>query len=296
MAEINPRRNGELLRAVFEILMSEAEGLQAKEVLSRLESKVRFSEFERGSYPSSPGRPRWHKILRFATIPLVKAGWLIKERGIWSVTDDGREAYQTHKDPEAFYRVADRVYQDWRSARPKPIEEPEELEERVEQVRITYEQASEDSWSEISDYLQSMDPYDFQELAADLLRAMGYHVYWVAPRGKDFGVDIIAHTDPLGATKPRIKVQVKRRADAMAVEGLRAFMSVLGDDDVGIFVCSGGFTRDAEDEARTQERRKITLIDQGKLFDLWVEHYDKLTQEARQRMPLRPIYFLAPGE
>jgi restriction system protein len=296
MAEITPHRNGELLRTVFEVLMTEPEGLQAKEVLARLEAKVEFSDFERGSYPSSPGTPRWHKILRFATIPLVKAGWLLKERGVWSVTDDGRAAFQKHKDPEAFYRTADRVYQDWRSSRPEPVEGPDELEGRVERVRITYEQASEDSWLEISDYLQNMDPYDFQELVAELLKAMDYHVYWVAPRGKDYGVDIIAHTDPLGATKPRIKVQVKRRADPTAVEGLRAFMSVLGDDDVGIFVCSGGFTRDAEDEARTQERRKITLIDQGKLFDLWVEHYDRLTQEARQRMPLRPIYFLAPGE
>jgi restriction system protein len=296
MAEITPRRNGELLRNVFEILMAEPEGLQAKDVLTRLESKVEFSKFERGSYQSSPGTPRWHKILRFATIPLVKAGWLTKERGVWTVTDDGRSAFKTHKDPEAFYRVADRVYQDWRSSRPKPVEEPEELEERVEQVRITYEQASDDSWSEISDYLQNMDPYDFQALVADLLRAMGYHVSWVAPRGKDYGVDIIAYTDPLGATKPRIKVQVKRRAEPTGAEGLRAFMSVLGDDDLGLFVSSGGFSNDADDQARLQERRKVTLIDRSRLLDLWIEHYDKLSQDARQRMPLRPIYFLAPEE
>jgi restriction system protein len=281
---------------VFEILLSEPKGLQAKEVLSRVADKVKFSDFERGFYPSSPGVPRWHKILRFATIPLVKAGWLIKERGVWAVTDEGKGAFGKHSDPDDFYRAANRVYQEWRSSRPEPVEEPEELEQRVEKVRITYEQASEDSWSEIDAYLQDMDPYEFQELVADLLRAMGYFVYWIAPRGKDYGVDIIAHTDPLGATTPRIKVQVKRRGDPVGVEGLRAFMSVLGDDDVGIFICSGGFTRDADDEARTQERRKITLIDQGKLFDLWVEHYDKLSQEARQRMPLRPIYFLAPGE
>jgi restriction system protein len=37
-------------------------------------------------------------------------------------------------------------------------------------------------------------------------------------------------------------------------------------------------------------------MDQGRLFDLWVEHYEKLSQEARQRMHLRPIYFLAPEE
>ncbi len=95
---------------------------------------------------------------------------------------------------------------------------------------------------------------------------------------------------------PRIKVQVKHRDQSTSVEGLRAFMSVLGTDDVGLFVSTGGFTSDAREEARTQERRKVTLLDLENLFDLWVEHYDKLTQEARQRLPLKPIHFLAPIE
>ncbi len=33
-----------------------------------------------------------------------------------------------------------------------------------------------------------------------------------------------------------------------------------------------------------------------RLFDLWVEHYEKLAEDARQRLPRRLIYFLAPGE
>lgn len=37
------------------------------------------------------------------------------------------------------------------------------------------------------------------------------------------------------------------------------------------------------------------LISLDKLFDLWVEHYDKLSDQARRRLPLRPIQFLAPG-
>jgi restriction system protein len=100
----------------------------------------------------------------------------------------------------------------------------------------------------------------------------------------------------LGATSPRIKVEVKRRTVSTGVEGLRAFVSVLGDDYTGLFVCPGGFTKDAEDQGRQQERRKITLIDQGRLFDLWVEHYDKPSQAARRRMPMRPISFLPPEE
>jgi restriction system protein len=49
-------------------------------------------------------------------------------------------------------------------------------------------------------------------------------------------------------------------------------MALLGDDDVGLFVCTGGFTKDASTAARTQEKRRITLIGLETLFDLWVEH------------------------
>lgn len=295
MANITPRRNGEFLRLVFQMLLEQPEGMQAKEVLESIGSSVELTEFERGYYPSSPQSPRFHKIARFATIGAVKAGWLVKSKGIWQVTDEGRQSYERFQDPEAFYREADRLYREWRSSRPEPDVSDEELEEETEEARITFEQAEEDAWIEVRSYLELMPWIEFQQVVADLLDAMGYHVAWVAPPGKDYGVDVVAYTDPLGATDPRIKVQVKRRASSSTnVEGLRAFMSVLGDDDVGIFVSAGGFTRDAEDEARMQERRKITLIDLPRMFDLWIEHYDKLTEEARRRLPLKPIYFLAP--
>ena len=72
-------------------------------------------------------------------------------------------------------------------------------------------------------------------------------------------------------------------------------MALLGNDDVGLFVTTGGFTKDAQEEARTQEKRKVTLVDLERFFDLWVEHYDRLDEVARRRFPLQPIYFLAPG-
>jgi restriction system protein len=144
--------------------------------------------------------------------------------------------------------------------------------------------------------MKSMNPYDFQNLVATLLRAMGYSVSWVAPPGPDKGIDILAHTDPLGTSVPRIKVQVKRREDKVNVEGLRSFMAVLGDQDVGIFVSTAGFTSDAESEARTQEKRKVTLLDLEKLFDLWVQHYEKVAESDKRLLPLRPVYYIAPQE
>jgi restriction system protein len=129
---------------------------------------------------------------------------------------------------------------------------------------------------------------------AALLRAMGYHVSWIAPPGKDGGIDILAASDPLGTKPPRIKVQVKRQSQSVDVDGLRSFMAVLGDGDVGIFVSIGGFTKNAADEARLQEKRKITLLNNEQLFDLWVEYYGKLRDEDRRRLPLKSVYLLSP--
>jgi restriction system protein len=96
-----------------------------------------------------------------------------------------------------------------------------------------------------------MNPYDFQELVAGLLRAMGYYVTWIAPPGRDGGLDILAYGDPLGTRPPRIKVQVKRVGQKISSEILRSFMELLGDDDVGLYVSTAGFTPDLLRTLRT---------------------------------------------
>jgi restriction system protein len=89
-------------------------------------------------------------------------------------------------------------------------------------------------------------------------------------------------------------VQVKRVQQSVDTAGLKAFIANVNDDDVGIFVSTGGFTKDAKEFARNQEKRKITLIDTERLVDLWLEFRDKLSDSARKRMALTPIYFLTP--
>jgi restriction system protein len=301
MAEITRRRTGELLRELFKILASAPDGLQASAALVALETQITLTKYEAGSYES--GGRRFEKIVRFATVDCVKAGWLIKDKGVWSVTDAGKAAYAELPDPEAFYKRACKLYAEWKAAQPDAISAPSEVledsasdtETAAKSVSVTFEEAEEQAWAEISNYLRGMNPYDFQDLVADLLRAMSYHVAWVSPPGKDGGLDILAWPDALGTRPPRIKVQVKRQQQSVNVDGLRSFMALLGDDDVGLFVCTGGFTKDAEMEARTQEKRRVTLIGLEKLFDLWDEHYGRLSDTARRRLPLRSIKFLAPN-
>jgi len=303
MAEITRRRTGEFLRELFKILMATTDGMRASEALQLLASRFTLTPYEADNYES--GSRRFEKIVRFATVDCVKAGWLVKDKGVWSITDEGRAAHAELTDPEAFYKRACKLYAEWKAAQPDA--EPstatggsaavsvEDVENTAKAVSVTFEESEEQAWAEISQYMRAMNPYDFQDLVADLLRAMSYHVTWVSPPGKDGGLDILAWPDALGTRLPRIKVQVKRQQQSVSVDGLRSFMALLGDDDVGLFVCTGGFTKDAETEARTQEKRRVTLIGLEKLFDLWDEHYDKLTDQARRRLPLRSIRFLAPG-
>lgn len=296
MAEITRQRTGLFLREVFRILINKPEGLPAKEVLAELPKAIPLTEYESGYYPSAPNSPRIDKIVRFATIGVVKSGWMVKSKGKWFVTEEGKQAYKKITDPEEFFKESTRLYNEWRDGRPQDEADVEELIE-TGKPQYTVEELEELAWEQIQQVLKGINPYEFQDLVADLLKAMGYYIYWVAPPGKDGGIDIIAYSDPLGAHGPRVKVQVKHKLEKpIQVEPVRAFISVVGADEIGLFVTSGSFSSGAHEEARSQERRKITLVDNEALIGLWIENYSKLSQEAKQRLPLKPIYFPAPAE
>jgi restriction system protein len=297
MAKSQVERRGELVRGVFEILRDYPEGRQAGEVLRELEQRLPPTEYEASTFPKNPTVRRFEKIVRFATINAVKAGWLVKEKGTWSLTEDGLQALETFKEPAAFYNQAVRGYKDWAKRQVPPVSGDDADADAEEQSAgaVALEEAEEAAWAQIRDYLAEMPPYEFQDLVGDLLRAMGYHVMWTAPPGPDRGIDLVAYTDPLGTSSPRMLVQVKRQAGTKTTaDGLRSFMAVLGDRDVGIFISAGGFTSEAEREARSQERRRLTLIDLNRLVELWIQHFDRLDDASRRRLPMKPVYFLSP--
>ncbi len=282
------------MAGVMKILSSRPEGMPAKDLLLQLRSLVPPTVFELSEYPNRPGVVRYDKIVRFATIGPVKAGWLVKTKGQWSVTEAGMAALaQYANDPEGLMREASRLYRQWKNDQPEPPEETEPSVDEAVEVVGTLEEAEEGAFAEIKSYVDDMAPYDFQDLVAALLSAMGYRVQWVAPPGPDQGIDIIASTDQLGLSKPRVKVQVKHRAATSSVSDLREFMALLGESDVGIFVSSGGITKDAQIEARTHETRTLTLLDLEDFLDLWIANYGNVGEDKKRLLPLKPVYYLA---
>ena len=144
----------------------------------------------------------------------------------------------------------------------------------------------------IKDRINALDPYDLQDLVAGVLRAMGYKTRVSAP-GADRGVDIMASPDGFGFEQPRIIVECKHRTrSAMGAQDIRTFLGGRHKDDKGLYVSTGGFTKDARYEA---ERASIptTLMDLDQLVDAVIEHYEKLDSDSRVLLPLAQLYWPA---
>jgi len=141
----------------------------------------------------------------------------------------------------------------------------------------------------IKDKISRLDPYEYQDLVAGLLRAMGYKTR-VSPPGADRGVDIIASPDGLGFEQPRIAVECKHRKGSMGSQEIRSFLGGRHSDDKGLYVSSGGFTKEAKYEA-DRASIPITLMDMNGLVDAIVENYENMDAETRTLLPLSKIYW-----
>ncbi len=144
----------------------------------------------------------------------------------------------------------------------------------------------------IKDRLLRLSPDQMEELTAAVLRAMGYKTR-VTPKGPDRGRDVLASPDGLGFQAPRIIAEVKHRSkDAIGAQHLRSFIGGLRGSDSGLYVSTGGFTREARYEA-DRASMPVTLVDLDDLASLVVEHYESFDADGRGLLPLSKIYWPA---
>ncbi|WP_461174113.1 glycosidase [Arthrobacter sp. Z1-9] len=96
------------LKTVLDVLTEgvwSGDALNAGQVLAEATARVPFNEHE-GELLSG-GIPRGHKTLTSATAKLVKAGWLVKGRSGWTITEDGMRATVAFPDPVSFASALD---------------------------------------------------------------------------------------------------------------------------------------------------------------------------------------------
>jgi restriction system protein len=286
-----------IIFAALQILKDKGGQAPGRDVIAEVGKRVTFDDWAKATYEKS-GYVRWQSMLHFFSIPCIKAGYLVKKKGVWYLTPEGESALKLGE--VGLLKAAIAAYRKWKDAN-QPPEETEDQEDvdvdgGQQGQEPTIHEFEELAIESLKKQIAVKNPYEFQELVAALLRGMGYYTPFVAPQGKDGGIDVIAYRDPLGTVSPRIKVQIKHRVGTPApVPEVRQLMGLLQKDgDVGMFVSSGGFTPEAKATARGSHVH-VELVDFDRLIALWQEFYLKLNDEDKSLLPLVPIYFYAPS-
>jgi restriction system protein len=163
--------------------------------------------------------------------------------------------------------------------------------ERREDPVVTdpFADIEEQALERVKDRILSLGWDELQELVAALLRSLGYRTM-ISAAGPDRGRDILASRDGFGFEPPRIVVEVKHRRGAMGAPEVRSFLGGRHSDDRGLYVSTGGFTREAQYEAE----RATTVTHLMNLDDLaraLIDQYEKLDSKGRALLPLTRIYW-----
>ena len=93
----------------------------------------------------------------------------------------------------------------------------------------------------------------------------------------------------LGLESPRIIAEVKHRKDAKVdALAIRSFIARLSPEDNGLYVCTGGFTKEARYEA-DRAKVPVRLLDFDSFVRAYVEVYDNVNDNDRAILPLTRI-------
>lgn len=192
---------------------------------------------------------------------------------------------------QTIFSISDEVVADLKSAsKSETSSQPDETEDDAaddDARAATYDNGIE----LIKDRVNQVGWEDMERLVAGLLKAMGYCAR-VTPKGSDGGRDVVASPDALGLESPRIVAEVKHRKGAMGAPAVRSFIGGLRAGDRGLYVSTGGFTKEARYEA-DRATIPIRLLDLDSFVRHYVEVYDKADEETRSILPLTRIWWPA---
>ena len=130
--------------------------------------------------------------------------------------------------------------------------------------------------------IQEMDPFQFEYLAAELLRKIGYENVEVTKRSGDKGIDVVGNLTVGGLTNVKTVIQVKRYKTGNNISGkyitqLRGSAEV---DQRGLIITTSDFTKDAISESKATNKMPVALVNGKKLIDLLFNYRVGVKEES----------------
>lgn len=258
------------------------------ELMADIERSIPLDDWARQRYETS-GNVRWRSIFAFSSVGLVKAGYVRKEKSVWTITEEGRASINEPFDPRAYLQEIDQRYRVWKAASLQPLaqdlkidavestEPVEDLASPEERLTVILGQTREVLAAELIDAIKQCDPDFFERLVVQLLLKMGYggsrqEAGQAVGKSGDGGIDGIINEDRLGLDA--IYLQAKRWEGSVGEGPIRDFKGALDAKGAqrGVFITTSAFTPAALQAARTSRSYKIVLIDGQRLADLMIEH------------------------
>ena len=211
----------------------------------------------------------------------------IPQRGIYSITQRGKDYLQSHTDLRQEDLLQYPEYAEYAhmpvSSKVDSTGEKKDIEEKLgemtptEQMDVAFKSINDDLAADLLQRVLDMSPNFFEKLVLDLLLNMGFgsrnkEMAIVTPTSHDNGVDGIIPEDALGLDK--IYIQAKRYTDnPVSKPEIHKFIGALDEQKAtkGVFITTSKFTSGAVETAN-KASKKIVLIDGKSLADYMIEY------------------------
>ncbi len=213
----------------------------------------------------------------------LKAYGLVEnsERGIWSLTAQGRETPAVDAaEVKRFVRSRRRVREPDAAAEAAGVLAPSEKEEET-------------GWrEELLALLNELEPSQFERLCQRILRESGFAQVEVTGRSGDGGIDGSGVVRLGGLLSFPILFQCKKHQGPVGPDVVRDFRgAMVGRADRGLILTTGSFTRSAREEASRDGAPPIDLVDRERLLDKLKELKLGVAVELVERVSIETEWF-----
>ena len=239
------------------------------------------------------GQSKFENKVGWARFYLVKAGFIdAQERGVWVLTEKGRDAKLTHDDAyREFKNIQDKFKENDRkdrTSKSKPVVADEDASAPDELEYLNQDEIQE----RLVKLLRHTSPKGFEELSARLLRHIGFENVKVTGEQGDQGVDGEGYLLINRFVRTKVMFQCKRYEGSVGPDKIRDFRGAIqGRAERGIFLTTGTFTKGAKEEAARENTTAIELVDIDRLLELLIE--ENLGVKETKALKIEPDFFSA---
>ncbi len=276
----------QVMFAALGLLQERKVPMKAGQILETIEGRLALDDWAREVIESN-GLPRWRMYAHFFSVDAVKSGFLLKEGGMWSLTDAGVQALAQGEC--AYFLLAQQGYKQWKAAQladaaqppqraPVLVSDSDEIEDVPPEARLDAiaREVQSALAAEILERIAACSPAYFERLVVQLMIKMGYggsreEAGRAVGRSGDGGIDGVINEDRLGLDA--IYLQAKRWANVVGRPDIQQFVGALAGQRAskGVFITTSRFTQEAKDYV-AGSNYKVVLIDGERLADLMIEH------------------------